>query len=110
MDKQPQLSVTIIKTTTCGPSIADKAFGVRAFGEPWPILIKGDYSEWSKVEEAFLNLFATTRSFLELAEPVHEDECLVNTDNLNDLDAAYQDVYRILNPELQIDFVPRTPS
>ena len=57
--------------------------------------------DWTKLQEAFLHLFNTTRSFIELAEPVHNDECLVNTDSIDDLDAAYQEVHRLLSVERQ---------
>jgi len=50
-----------------------------------------------KVLEAYQHLFITTRTFLELAEPVSEDESMVNTDNLEDLNAAYLEVYRQKN-------------
>lgn len=57
---------------------------------------KEEHGDWEDVNKAFIHLFNVTRSFVELAEPVHNDECLVNTDNLNDLDAAYQEVNRLL--------------
>jgi phage/plasmid-associated DNA primase len=58
-------------------------------------------NDWEDVNKAFLHLFDTTRSFIELAEPVHNDECLVNTDNIKDLEAAYQDVHRLLSLDQQ---------
>ena len=62
-----------------------------------PVTPGEEHGGWEDVNKAFLHLFYVTRSFVELAEPVHNDECLVNTDNVKDLDAAYQDVHRLLS-------------
>ncbi|MBU0969351.1 MAG: hypothetical protein KKC20_01830 [Proteobacteria bacterium] len=43
---------------------------------------------------AYQILYMTARTLLELAEPAG-DETLINTDNLDDLEAACHEVYRV---------------
>lgn len=44
------------------------------------------------------NLFIATRSVLELADPISDDESVINTDNLDDLQSAYQAVVYVYGP------------
>ncbi len=48
---------------------------------------------------AYKNLYETTRRFLEYIEPLAatdlDDESLVNQDDIDDLNAAYQEVFRV---------------
>lgn len=56
--------------------------------------------EWKSIQKAFFHLFDTTRSFLDSVEMVDledDDECLVNTDNVHDLQAAVREVYRVMH-------------
>ncbi len=61
------------------------------------IKISIEYKIQKQTLDAYENLYLTTRAFLDLIEFVGDDETIVNTDNLDDLNSAYQGVFRIKN-------------
>jgi len=49
------------------------------------------------IDSAYDRLLLSVRSVLELSESIGDEQHIVHSDNIDDLNAAYQEAYKILN-------------